>query len=663
MKGAGMKDISDILGPEGLLADAHPNYEHRPKQVEMAQAVEDALEKRRPLICEAATGTGKTLAYLIPALRSGQRVVISTGTKALQDQLFNKDLPFLERHWPEDFEATLLKGRSNYLCKMRFDEFVNGPKSLSHGDEEDFERIKRWARQTETGDRAEIDGLPDDSALWHELSVGSDSCLHTECPHYEECYVTQVREEAHHADIIVVNHHLFFADLSLKDRGVGEILPEYDAVIFDEAHHLESVATSFFGVHVSNYRVTDLLSDIRLALTEEDVVDSAIEEAMDRVDDTLSEFFSLVSFGLGDGRWNMERALESGDNEDIDTATAEFVEALRDLAAALGGSAELGERGERLQGRTAELKSNLQLVTARDDDRYAYFVDIRGRGTFMHAAPIDLANLFRHKLLETHDSMVFTSATLATGGNLDFFKRRLGFAEFAEEGSGAGMSDVDEMILPSVFDYRDQAAIYVPRKMPPPSDDDFTDNVAMVSEYLLDVTDGRAFVLFTSYANLNAVWDKLGDELPFPTYKQGDKPKRELLEQFRADTHSVLFATQSFWEGVDVEGESLSMVIIDKLPFANPSDPLTRARMELIEGRGGNSFASLSLPSAALSLKQGFGRLIRSRSDQGIVAILDSRIAHKSYGRYFLESLPEAPVYWKATDVKAWWHHHVEAVE
>lgn len=659
-----MTELDEIFGPEGLLAEAHEGYEHRPRQIEMAKSVERALRERRALVVEAATGTGKTLAYLIPALRSDKRVVISTGTKALQEQLFHRDIPFLERNWPEPFDASLLKGRSNYLCKLRFEEIYEGPRSIPRGERQSWKRLVDWVERTETGDRAELDGLPDNSPLWNQVSVGADSCLHTSCEHYEDCFVTRVRAGANEADLVVVNHHLFFADLALRTQGVGEILPPYDAVVFDEAQHLESVATSFFGIHVSNYRFKDLGDDIRRSLATEEVDAPDVDTALRQLEIANNGFFDAASRGLGGGRYPIDEAIGSDRPgreiaENIEEAQETLEDALQSVRSALEHCTELGDVGVRFRERCRELRDDLRLVLAADDGRYAYFAENRGRGTFLKAAPVDLASLFREKLLEHHDAMIFTSATLATGGDLDFFKQRVGMSTIRDDGEVVEEPyPVDEEILPPVFDYERQAVLYVPREMPEPRSDDFTDNAARVVDYLLDVTGGRAFVLFTSYSNLDAVYDKLADQIDYEALRQGERPKRELLKRFRAKTRSVLFATNSFWEGVDVEGEALSMVIIDKLPFANPSDPLVEARLDLLDSRGRNAFTEYSLPSAALALKQGFGRLIRSRSDRGIVAILDSRIAHRRYGDYFLNTLPPVPVRWSAPEVKRWWHRH-----
>jgi ATP-dependent DNA helicase DinG len=644
------QSIDDILGKGGLLSEVHANYEYREQQVEMASAIQRALDKRRPLIVEAATGTGKTLAYLVPSLLSGKRVVVSTGTKALQGQLFNKDLPFLQKHWHRPFKMVQLKGRRNYLCLQRFKEMRDRPRFRNREDAKHWPKIMQWANKTTTGDRAEIEGLPDDYAAWSDLSVGSEGCLGQKCPFYEECFIFEARERAQHADIIVVNHHLFFADLALRDVGFGEILPEYDAVVFDEAHHLENVATSYFGMQVSNWRFKDLIGDIRRTLDGEDIDDVDVDEALRELSTVYTDFFTHVSFGLYDGRYALEEVLDGSQSEKISEAHLELRDALSDLHNAVSALSDLGEGGKRLAERCLEIKLDVQMILAMEKSRYAYLVEKRESGVFLQASPINLAFLLRHKLLNTHDTLVFTSATLTTGGHFDFFKKRMGMTVPDKK-----EYEVDELILEPVFDYGEQCALYIPKKLPAPNSDDFADNVALIVEYLTNVTEGRAFVLFTSYSNMNAVHELLEYKLDYPILKQGDAPKSELLDKFRKDTHSVLFATSSFWEGVDVEGEALSLVIIDKLPFANPSDPLTRARLDDIEARGGNSFRDLSMPSAALTLKQGFGRLIRSRTDTGIVAILDSRIANKSYGSYFLNSLPPAPIAWTAPQVKGWW--------
>lgn len=646
--------IESVLGEGGLLSEKMRRYEFRPQQLEMAHAVEAALADEAKLIVEAATGTGKTLAYLVPALLSGRRVVVSTGTKALQEQLFHKDIPFLAQHWHEPVRAVLLKGRRNYLCKLRYQEMLHNPRFRGPQDAAHWNTIQEWFTSTETGDRAEISGLPDDFKTWADLSVGSEACKGSKCKHYENCFVTQARKQAAEAQVIVVNHHLYFADLALRQHGFAEILPEYDAVVFDEAHHLEEVASNYFGVEVSNWRVSELVNDIRQAMRSEDVHDEDLEKRLRTVGQRGTSFFTLMAFGLYEGRYPIEEVTSGRQEAKIADAHREMGVALTELERDLRRFAGASELSERLAERAAQLKFDVDALLAADDERYTYFMEIRDRGVYLNAAPIDLAEIFQQRLLSRQDTIVFTSATLATGGDFSYFKQRMGLTPI--EGSGEEVVETRDVILPPVFDYESQCLVYVPKRLPEPRSPKFIDGVATIVEYLLGITQGRAFVLFTSWSNMNAVHEVLAESLEFTVLKQGERPKRELLETFRADEHSVLFATSSFWEGVDVEGDALKLVIIDKLPFASPSDPLVRARMDLLEARGGNSFMDYSVPSAALLLKQGFGRLIRSREDTGVVAILDSRIARKRYGKHFIKTLPPAPIVWRAAGVKHWWY-------
>ncbi len=652
--------IDQVFGPGGSLEAALDHYEERPQQLEMAHGVGRSFMERRPLIVEAATGTGKTLAYLVPAILSGKKVVVSTGTKALQEQLFFKDIPLLERCLDKSFDAVLLKGRRNYLCLHRFQEMQRKKSFRSASDVRHWPTIQRWVTSTESGDRADIPGLPDDYATWSELSVGSESCLGSKCKYWEDCYVQQARKKARDADVIVVNHHLFFADLMLKDGGFGEILPEYDALVFDEAHHIEKVATDYFGLQVSNYRFRDLSGDVDRALESEEVPagsEQRIEVASADLMARAASYFDAFRDGMRPGRYGLDEVLGGLDEQALGTRRVDLEKGLDQLAKALRAGS-LGEAGVRLAERCAELKNDLQAVTDGSDSRFAYVAERREGGVFLQAAPIDLAKEMRTRLLRTHDAMVFTSATLATGGDFSFFKNRLGMGEQKDGGADQGI-EVDELLLAPVFNYEEQSLLYVPSKLPAPHDPDFCKNVALIIDYLLKVTEGRAFLLFTSYRNMNDVYDRVAPELDYPAFIQGERSKRELLDAFRQTDHSVLFATASFWEGVDVEGEALSLVVIDKLPFANPSDPLTRARLDRADESGGNSFYDISLPTAAIALRQGFGRLIRSANDRGVVAILDSRIAHKRYGNYFLKSLPPAPVVWRASQVKRWWQEKI----
>lgn len=692
------KTVESILGENGIVAQGLGRYEFRPQQIDMANAVLDSLCNKEILIVEAATGTGKTLAYLVPALLSGRRVVVSTGTKALQEQLFQKDIPFLAKHWHREVKAVLLKGRRNYLCKVRFDEMMLSPKFRAASDVQHWATIKKWAKTTETGDRADVEGLPDDFPTWQDLSVGSEACKGSKCPHYDSCYVTKARKEANEAELIVVNHHLFFADLALKQGGFGEVIPEHDAIIFDEAHHLENVASSYFGMECSNWRVNELILDLKRAMESEGTSDDDLEKSMKSVTQKATSFFSMLAFGHYEGRYPLSMILEGSQKERIQESYRLFGVALTELERELKRFSGASELSERLAERAADLKFETDELMKCDDEKYTYFMEIRDRGVFLNAAPIDLAELFQQKLLRNHDTIVFTSATLSTNDNFTFFKQRMGLKalpplidkdaeekkkEVASSGSGKGSAkttisvkveeskseekpekkkskkkkrEVKELMLPPVFHYKDQCLVYVPKRLPPPNSPKFIEGVVQIVEYLVNISQGRAFVLFTSWSNMNAAYEELEDKLPFKVLKQGTKPKSELIREFKDDEHSVLFATSSFWEGVDVEGDALRLVIIDKLPFASPADPLNKARMDLLEARGKSSFHDFSVPGAALMLKQGFGRLIRSRSDMGVVAILDSRIATKRYGSHFIKSLPPAPVVWNAVEVKNWWH-------
>ena len=506
--------IEDIMGPESLLSDAHERYEHRPQQIEMAEAVDRAMRQRRPLIVEAATGTGKTLAYLIPALLSERRVVISTGTKALQGQLFEKDLPFLQEHWPTSFETVQLKGRRNYLCKLRFHEMKRQPRFRTREDAKKWPDIVRWAAKTDTGDRAEIPGLPDDYAAWSDLSVGSEGCLGSKCEHYESCFVFEQRRRAQEADIIVVNHHLFFADLALRDQGITELLPEYDAVIFDEAHHLEGVATSYFGLQVSNWRLKDLVGDVRREMDVEEVEDDDVDDALDDLSSAYADFFNLVSYGLYDGRYALEEVVDGSQSDKIAEADTEVRDCLTRLNRSLSKLAALGDVGERLAERCTEVKLDLATILNRRNSQYAYMIEKRDKGVFLQAMPIDVASLVRAKLLDTHDTLVFTSATLATAGHFDYFKKRLGMTADGSERIDDDY-DVEELLLDPVFDYDEQCVLYIPKKLPAPNDPEFVDNVSLIVEYLTDITEGRAFILFTSYSNMNAVYDIVAPKLDY----------------------------------------------------------------------------------------------------------------------------------------------------
>jgi ATP-dependent DNA helicase DinG len=629
--------LYQFFAPGGVLSRTHPAYEFRRGQLQMAQAVEQALEEKRHLIVEAGTGTGKTLAYLVPVIRSGKRVIISTGTKNLQEQLFHKDIPFLEQALFPNREGKLnvcyMKGRNNYLCRKKLYDLTGQPVLSGLEEIEQYRAIAAWEKTTQTGDRAELAELPEASALWHKIDARSDACIGQKCSAWDKCFITEMHRRAMESDIIIVNHHLFFADLAIKQQAEyapdAGILPEVGAVIFDEAHELEDVAGSYFGVAVSNWRVEDLCRDVDSSLQRNHMLSASIAGAVKSLRERSLFFFSLLP--QGEGRFAFENRREF-----LEENGEEFL-ALQHAFTRLGSELEnLPSKSEEVFNfarRAQELQVQLGFLMESEDHNTVFWIERRRGGrenfnVFLQATPIDVAPILKTCLFDKIESAVLTSATLAVGGGFEYMRRRLGL-EYARE-----------VVLTSHFDYESQALFYVPPDLPDPRTPDFAAKAAGRIRRLLEVTRGRAFVLFTSYAQMNDVYQRLMGTLDFPMLLQGDAPKSALLEEFRLTPNAVLFATSSFWQGVDVQGEQLSCVIIDRLPFAVPSDPVVAARVKSIDAEGGNAFFQYQVPAAVITLKQGFGRLIRSLNDRGLLVLLDNRILKKQYGRVFIESLP-----------------------
>ena len=656
--------LHEFFAPGGILARSPLPYEYRPGQLQMAKAVEKALEEHRHLIVEAGTGTGKTLAYLLPALRTGQRVIVSTGTKALQDQLYFRDVPFLET-LIGDLHVCYMKGRANYLCRHKLQALRSQPILSGLEEIDQYRQIAEWEKTTETGDRAELAGLPESSALWQKLDARTEACLGTTCPDYRRCFITEMRRKALESDIIIVNHHLFFADISVKREASGApdagVLPEAAAVVFDEAHELEDVASSYFGLSVSNIRCEELARDIDAMLRGKEGSQN-LPGLTQQLRDRARMFFAGLPM-TGDGRQpftEREEFLETAGDLYMAVRTT-----LKRIEEEIGGLEKIDDASG-LKKRVARLRSELEFLLESNASNMVYWMERRisggversagrssgfrsqSRNTFLQATPIDVSELLTELVFEQIPTVVLTSATLTVQGGFEHIRKRL------------GLSEARELVVPSHFHYDQQALLYLPPEMPDPRDPEFPAAAARCIQRVLEITHGRAFCLFTSYSQMRDLYERLLPVLDFPILLHGTAPRKTLLEQFRTTPNAVLFGTSSFWQGVDVQGEALSCVIIDRLPFAVPSDPVVQARMKAIEETGGKPFFEYQVPEAVLTLKQGFGRLIRSLEDRGVLVLLDPRIRTKRYGKTFLASLPPYRMTETITDVEAFFDAETE---
>ncbi len=632
--------VEDILGPKGLLAKSLHGFEFRDSQLQMALLIQSSLLKKVPTIVEAGTGTGKTFGYLIPIILSGKKAVISTGTKNLQEQVFFKDIPLLQEASPlTEIDAMIMKGRKNYLCLHRYHQLFSQASLFKGGQANIKQQLEKWLKKTEFADRAELSWLADDESLWDALSSTSDQCLGADCMFLDECYLGRLRARAAQARIIIVNHHLFFADMKVKKGGFGEIIPRFQVAVFDEAHDIEEIATNYLGESLSTNQLMELAGDIEKELKKlKDINKGRLKRHLNDLKAASEALGAIFHDRDNKGRLDPETlsAISEGPAREISRELKSIIkEASPDPANTLS-EAGMGEGRGHLQqfvSRADELARLLEQVMTRRDANWLKWYEKRKRALVIHASPLDISERMNELLYEKIHSTVFTSATLSTGGKFDYIRSRLGLPEDTLEG-----------IYLSHFDFENQALMYIPKDLPSPDKPDFALTIARRIKEILDRTGGRALVLFTSYRNLNLVCGALENTISYTIHRQGDAPRSILLDAFRHDVHSVLLGTGSFWQGVDVPGESLSCLIVDKLPFASPGEPLVAARIDAIRDRGGNPFMEYQMPSAIISLKQGLGRLIRKSSDRGIMSILDTRVITRRYGRLFLGSLPKVSI-------------------
>lgn len=617
------------------MSAALDGYAPRSQQLELAQAVEAAIQSRRTLVAEAGTGTGKTLAYLVPAVLSGQRVVVSTGTKNLQDQLFHKDIPLLRKALHKPFKAALLKGRANYLCPHRLAVSQGYELHAHRSDLADYETVRAWAGRTRSGDIAEVTGVAENALVWLSVTSTADNCLGQDCPELDKCFLLKARRQAQEAQVVVINHHLLCAEWRLRQTGFGELLSGADAVIVDEAHQLAETATQFLGISVSGRRLVELARDVLLEQRNNAGDMGELQREAEQLEQWVRDLRPSFGPALRRGPWSELEA-----NEVVMNGLAGLQERLEGLGLVLHEAAERSKGLESCWSRCEELMEHLQTLLHDEDSEWVRWFETYPKSFALHRTPLEIASQFRQFMAGFGGAWVFTSATLAVAKRFEHFQHSLGLGE-AEAHS-----------WDSPFDYQRQALLYQPAGMPDTSDPNYTQAVVRAALPVLQASRGRAFLLFTSYQAMNEAAELLEGQLPYPVYVQGTQPKGALLERFKRDGNAVLLATASFWEGVDVRGEALSCVIIDKLPFASPGDPVLKARIDALKRRGVEPFVALQLPQAVIALKQGAGRLIRDVGDRGVLMLCDPRLRTKSYGRVFLNSLPPMPVTRRLEDVQ-----------
>lgn len=618
--------MADDFAADGALAQAIPGFKPRAAQREMAQAVMEAVKKGGELVVEAGTGTGKTYAYLAPALRAKKKVIISTGSKALQDQLYNRDLPTIARALKFSGKTALLKGRSNYLCLERLEQQNQTGGDLTVQALGDLINVRSWSNQTSDGDVSSCSGVAEDSPIWPFVTSTNDNCLGSDCPLYKDCFVVKARKKAMDADVVVVNHHLFLADLVVKEGGFGELIPEADVMIFDEAHQLPDIASQYFGQQLSSRQLQDLAKDIIIAYRTEVRDVQQLQKSADRLAQCAQDF--RLTLGEPGFRGNLRDLLSDNNIMRMLTLLDDALELCYDvIKLSLGRSALLDAAFER----AALYRTRLKRLRAIDEPGFSYWYECTSRHFTLALTPLSVAERFREVMDNRKAAWVFTSATLAVNEQMSHFSSRL------------GVDKATTMILDSPFDYTQQALLCVPRNMPEPNQPGGARKLAQMMKPLIDANKGRCFFLCTSHKMMRELAAEFRASMTLPVLLQGETSKGQLLKQFLEAGNALLVATSSFWEGVDVRGNALSLVIIDKLPFTSPEDPLLKARMEDCRLRGGDPFNDVQLPDAVITLKQGVGRLIRDTDDRGVLVICDQRLVSRPYGGLFLNSLPPTP--------------------
>lgn len=621
-----MTNAADLLGPEGPFAREVPGFAPRASQQAMASAVEEAIADRQMLVAEAGTGTGKTFAYLVPALMSGRRVIVSTGTKTLQDQLFHRDLPKVRGVLGARVAAALLKGRANYLCLHRLDQARQEGRFASREQVAQLQAVHAWSTRTASGDRAELADVPEDSPLWSRVTSTTENCLGADCPAFGECFVVKARRAAQEADLVVVNHHLLFADLAIKQEGFGEILPGAHAFILDEAHQIPELAGQFFSTTLSARQLTELAGDTIAECANVSGAFASLQPSVEAISATVKRLrLALDRFAPKGSFLSIERDAE------VERELEALRAALDDFNEAVGKHAERSRGLGSIAERAAEQAARLTHLTDASTRDAVHWYELSAHGFAFHATPLDLAGPLRELREQSRAAWIFTSATLSVAGRFDHFARQL------------GLDDPVTLNLDSPFDYARQALAYLPQGLPDPAAANYVDCVVDAAVPMLEASRGRAFLLFTSHRALRRAAELLPARVGFPLFVQGSAPRHRLLTEFRASGNGVLLGAASFWEGVDVAGEALSLVVIDKLPFAAPDDPVLVARLEALREAGGNPFADWQIPTAVIALKQGAGRLIRDVHDRGVLMLCDPRLTTRGYGRIFLASLPPLP--------------------